>query len=84
MQTNMLLFIPAYNCAAQISRVLAKLTPEIASLFAEIIVVENRSTDNTLTVASEGLATIKGCKVTLLQNDENYNLGGSHKVAFNY
>lgn len=79
-----MVFIPAYRCASQIRRVIAQFTPEVAAYFAEIVVVENRSPDNTLIAAKEALANVSGCKVTLLQNDENYSLGGSHKVAFNY
>ncbi len=81
---KILLFIPAYNCEKQLPRVLAKLTPSIAQQFAEILVVENRSTDGTLNAAKDALAKIEGCPVTLLQNDDNYSLGGSHKVAFNH
>jgi glycosyltransferase involved in cell wall biosynthesis len=79
-----MVFIPAYRCEKQIGRVLAQFTPAIAQRFAEIVVVENRSPDGTLEAARLGLAAIEGCPVTLLQNDENYSLGGSHKVAFNY
>lgn len=84
MSAKIMVFIPAYCCEAQIGRVLAQFTPEVAQHFEEIVVVENRSPDNTLEKAKEGLAKIEGCKTSLLQNDENYSLGGSHKVAFNY
>lgn len=83
-QTKIMVFIPAYNCENQIERVLQQFTPEIASIFAEIVVIENRSVDGTLDAAQKGLSKITACKATLLQNDANYNLGGSHKVAFNY
>lgn len=82
-----MLFIPAFRCEKQIGRVIASLDVEIARRFAEVVVIENRSPDNTLARAREALAELaarKVCQVTLLQNDENYNLGGSHKVAFNY
>ena len=84
MQDKILIFIPAYNCAKQLPRVIAKFTPEIQKLFAEIIVVENRSTDKTLTAAKDALNQLSHIKYSLLQNHENYSLGGSHKVAFNY
>lgn len=83
-QEKIMLFIPAYNCEKQVIRVLRSITPEIASLLTEIVVVENRSPDETMDSAKIGLEEIKDCKTTLLQNDENYSLGGSHKVAFNY
>lgn len=66
------------------NRVLRSITPEISSLFTEIVVIENRSPDRTVDSAIQGLKEITNCKTTLLQNDENYSLGGSHKVAFNY
>ena len=81
---KILLFVPVYNCEKQILRVLDSISPDIAERFAEVVVIENRSTDGTLKSAKHGLSKIKNCKVTLLQNDENYSLGGSHKVAFNY
>lgn len=84
MTEKIMVFIPAYRCEDQIGRVLSQFTPEIAQLFAEIVVVENRSPDKTLEKAKAGLAQIQGCKTSLLQNDENYSLGGSHKIAFNY
>ena len=40
----------------------------------------NRYTDK----SKEELLNLKATKVTLLQNEENYSLGGSHKVAFEY
>jgi glycosyltransferase involved in cell wall biosynthesis len=81
---GILLFIPAYRCEKQIGRVLGQITPEVAREFGEVLVVENRSPDRTLEAARQGLKNISGCKTTLLQNDDNYSLGGSHKVAFNY
>ena len=82
---RILLFIPMYNCEKQIVRVLAQLRGEAASYLSQVIVVNNRSTDN-------GEAAVRDCveemkppfPVKLLRNDENYGLGGSHKVAFQY
>lgn len=83
MTDRFLIFIPAYNCEAQITRVvadLARLTDEPGT-FA-IAVVENRSTDGTLAAAERALAASPVRDKLLVQNVENYNLGGSHKVAF--
>ena len=79
---KIMLFIPAYNCEKQISRVIQSLTEDVVKSFVEILVVENRSTDSTLEVAKEELRQIHGCITTLLQNNQNVSLGGSHKVAF--
>ncbi|MBM3184428.1 MAG: glycosyltransferase family 2 protein [Chlamydiae bacterium] len=84
MKEKILLFIPVYNCEKQIGRTLAKLDPKTASHFAEILIIDNRSTDQTLKVSAELIKKIKTPKVALLQNQKNYSLGGTHKVAFNY
>jgi glycosyltransferase involved in cell wall biosynthesis len=84
MSERIMIFIPAYRCEKQIPRVLAQFTPDIQKLFEEIVVVDNRSPDNTREAAAAALQNIAGCKVTLLQNNQNYGLGGSHKVALRY
>lgn len=82
---KILLFIPMYNCEKQITRVLNQLTKEVCSYLSEVIVVNNQSTDNGEKVVRHYLhANDFPVKVTLLRNDANYGLGGSHKVAFQY
>lgn len=83
MTDRILLFIPAYNCAAQIPRVLSQLDPYVGSLITEVIVVNNRSTDDTEAAARAAILA-SGMKAKILRNDDNYGLGGSHKVAFTY
>lgn len=83
MNERILLFIPAYNCAPQIPRVIAQLTPEVRALISETIIVNNRSTDTTEDAAQTALIQ-SGAAAKILRNDGNYGLGGSHKVAFNY
>lgn len=82
MPDKILLFIPVYNCRPQISRVLAQITPEYRQLLAEVLVVDNRSTDDGQAVALAALAELTGVRTRLVMNDANYGLGGSHKVAF--
>lgn len=85
MEQKILLFIPMYNCEKQIARVLKQLTNDVCSYITEVIIVNNRSTDH-------GESVVKSClsenplpiKASLLRNDDNYGLGGSHKVAFQY
>ena len=84
MSDRILLFIPAYNCEKQITRVLDQLRPAVLAFVSKVIVVNNRSTDNTETVVSEYIKSHPHLPITLLRNKENYGLGGSHKVAFNY
>ena len=82
MGNRILLFIPAYNCALQIGRVIGQLSDEVQSLLTDVLVVDNRSTDGTRETAVEALKGLRGVRASLLVNDANYGLGGSHKVAF--
>ncbi|MBR4175230.1 MAG: glycosyltransferase family 2 protein [Lachnospiraceae bacterium] len=85
MKDKILLFIPMYNCEKQIIRVLDQLTDEVSSYLSEVIIVNNRSTDNGEDAVLDYLEnTSPKVRTILLRNDENYGLGGSHKVAFDY
>jgi len=82
---RILLFIPMYNCQKQIVRVLAQLRGEAAGYLSQVIVVNNRSTDDGERAVIDWLRDNPlRVPVKLLRNDENYGLGGSHKVAFAY
>lgn len=82
---KILLFIPMYNCEKQITRVLGQLTDEVCSYLSEVIVINNRSTDNGEATVQDYLQSNQlPVRVSLLRNDDNYGLGGSHKVAFDY
>lgn len=82
---KILLFIPMYNCEKQIVRVLGQLTDEVCSYLSEVIIINNRSTDNGEQVVQDYLNDNHlPVKVSLFRNDDNYGLGGSHKVAFKY
>ena len=82
---KLLVFITAYNCEKQVPRVLEQLLdPKITPWLGECIVVNNRATDGTEAAVQRWMAAHPQVPVTLLRNDENYGLGGSHKVAFGY
>lgn len=82
---KILLFIPMYNCEKQIVRVLNQLDQAICSYFSEVIIVNNCSTDDGELAVKKYLETNPlTVKVCILRNDDNYGLGGSHKVAFQY
>lgn len=84
MREKILVFIPGYNCEKQIVRVLKQFDENVLKHIDEIIFVNNRSTDNTEKAVLDYKREHKELPVKVLRNDENYNLGGSHKVAFNY
>lgn len=80
-----LLFIPMYNCEKQIVRVLDQLDERVCAYLEEVVIVNNRSTDGgEKAVVSYLKKRQMPISVKLLRNDENYSLGGSHKVAFSY
>ncbi|MGN1167764.1 MAG: glycosyltransferase family 2 protein [Lachnospiraceae bacterium] len=82
---KILLFIPMYNCEKQIVRVLDQLTDEVCSYISEVIIINNRSTDQGEKAVEAYLSERNlPIKATLFRNDDNYGLGGSHKVAFQY
>lgn len=81
---RILVFIPMYNCERQIPRVLARFGEALQRRFTEVIVVDNGSRDQGVEAAVTGLSRLRHLPGKVLVNDANYNLGGSHKVAFDY
>ena len=51
----------------------------------KIVIIDNKSTDTTILRAKESIQKLGFEKrVQVIRNSENYGLGGSHKVIFNY
>lgn len=85
MQDKILVFIPMYNCEKQIVRVLEQFRGDIKAYINEVIIINNLSTDDGEEAVIRYLKkTPLEIPVSLLRNKENYGLGGSHKVAFQY
>jgi dolichol-phosphate mannosyltransferase len=81
---RILLFIPCYNCAAQIGRVLRQASSPAGSHIAQVLVLDNGSGDGTVEAALRAAAGVQGPPVVIGRNRDNYHLGGSHKAAFAY
>lgn len=81
---KIMVFIPVYNCEKQITRVLSQINDDVLTYVDEIIVVNNLSTDNTVKVTQDYLLQHRELPCKIINNNANFNLGGSHKVAFNY
>ncbi|MFW5402792.1 glycosyltransferase, partial [Yersinia sp. 1252 StPb PI] len=82
---NIILFIPCYNCQNQISRVLAHLKEnDNYKYFSEILIIDNRSTDNTVGKSLEVVDLLNLTNVKVYTNSHNVGLGGTHKMAFTY
>jgi glycosyltransferases involved in cell wall biogenesis len=85
MKDRILVFIPMYNCEKQIVRVMNQLKGPIEDYVSEVIIVNNRSTDNGENKVIEKIKTLDThLRIKVLRNKENYGLGGSHKIAFRY
>lgn len=79
-----LIFIPCYNCENQIRRVIDKLPQHIFNE-ADILIVDNSSTDSTLNnILISKESHPKKDQIKVMKNQSNYGLGGSFKSAFNY
>ena len=60
---KILLFIPCFNCQKQIIRVLNSLDDKIIDTFEQILIIDNRSNDNTQRVIKEFLENNKKKKL---------------------
>lgn len=83
MRDRLMIFIPTYNCEQQLPRVLEKIDLSVQRFIEEIVIIDNRSDDATITAAVRAAPTL-GIKLSVLRNIENYSLGGSIKRAFLY
>lgn len=82
---RILVFIPTYRCEGQVRRVIDQFDERVQSWVDTVLVVDNRSPDNTLDAAvNRGRQRLGHCRFVAWLNDVNYGLGGSHKVAFRY
>jgi dolichol-phosphate mannosyltransferase len=81
---RILVFIPMYNCEKQIVRVLGQFDLKTQAMFSELIIIDNGSKDGSLDAAKQAASQLTQLRCRIFKNDDNYSLGGSHKVAFNY
>lgn len=85
MKDKILVFVPMYNCEKQIVRVLGQFNGDVKNYISEVILVNNISTDNGENAAINKIKEMNSeISIKVLRNRDNYGLGGSHKVAFNY
>jgi glycosyltransferase involved in cell wall biosynthesis len=83
-QTKICVCVPMYNCEKQIPRVVQQFEDVPNGLVSEIVIIDNGSTDGSVEAAKAALARMRRFPGKILINNENYGLGGSHKVAFDY
>ena len=80
---RVMIAIPAYRCAPQVTRVLDEIDDKLLDRVEEIAVIDNGSPDDTVQKALDyKMSGRLGNKLRVYQNVDNYNIGGTHKVAF--
>lgn len=79
---KILVAIPVYNCEKQIPRVLEGFDDKLLSRVEKVVVIDNCSKDDTIAAAKKAAKKIGSNKIEIWKNKSNYNLGGTHKVAF--
>lgn len=85
MRSKILVFIPAYRCESQITRVIDQFDERVQAWVDTVMIVDNQSPDCTLKEAIvRGKSVLRHCNFIAWINDDNYGLGGSHKAAFRY
>ncbi len=79
---KVVIYVPAYNAAATLPRVLDRIPEGVRSRVHEILVVDNNSEDNTYLVAA-GYREMNGVyNLQVLRNESNLGYGGSQKLAY--
>jgi len=78
----LLIGIPMYNCRNQIKRVIEDLRSLRLDQPFEIWLVDNQSSDGTLSTSIELLQRSEIRNVRVFQNSYNVNLGGTQKLIF--
>ena len=78
------IFIPAFNAAATLPKVLDRIPPDIKERVEEIFVIDNNSTDQTYMTAVEYQRQHRLYKLKVFKNRRNVGYGGSQKIAYQY
>jgi glycosyltransferase involved in cell wall biosynthesis len=76
------IYIPAYNAALTLPSVLERIPKDVMDEVAEILVVDNNSSDDTFAVAQSYQK--KNEKLNIIRNEKNMGYGGSQKIAYQY
>ena len=80
------ILIPCYNVEKTIRGVLDSLTASVLEQIEQIVVIDNFSSDGTLRILNEiqrDNSEIRK-RLVIIENQENYGLGGSQKIGYQY
>ena len=82
MYDQVAIYIPAFNAASTITRVLDRIPDDIKTGVREIFVIDNNSVDNTHLVAIGYRHQEKLHNLEVIRNPQNEGYGGSQKIAY--
>lgn len=82
---KILVFIPCYNCSKEVVLLIEKLSnTKFKNNCFDFLFIDNMSKDNTVRKILSAAKKFKLKNYKILRNNENYGVGGSHKIAFYY
>lgn len=79
---SLAIYIPAYNAERQLADVMRRIPAQILARTAEILLVDNASTDHTSEVGVRTANELGWRHFTLIRNATNMGYGGSQKIAY--
>jgi glycosyltransferase involved in cell wall biosynthesis len=81
---RLLIFIVAYNAQTTIEKVLSRIPPSLHSADAEVLIIDDSSTDNTFLNGLRYQQQNSAFKITVLRTPENQGYGGNQKLGYRY
>jgi glycosyltransferase involved in cell wall biosynthesis len=85
LQSNkVVLFIVAYNAQCFIQSVVERIPEQLISLFSEIFIIDDSSTDLTYKVAAELRGKYPYCNINIYRTPFNRGYGGNQKLGYLY
>lgn len=81
-EKSLAIYIPAFNAAATLPKVLDRIPDRLKSAVGEIFVIDNNSPDHTNLVAIGYKQLNNMHNLEVIRNPENVGYGGSQKIAY--
>jgi glycosyltransferase involved in cell wall biosynthesis len=82
---RVLIFVVAYQAEATLRSLLLRIPVEVFEKYAcEVLVVDDASADDTITIARDYAREAPDVPLTVLQNGVNQGYGGNQKVGYTY
>lgn len=82
MYDQVAIYIPAFNAASTLPRVLERIPENLKNKVQEIFIIDNNSADNTHLVAIGYRHTQSMHNLEVIRNPQNMGYGGSQKIAY--